>query len=387
MRFNSNKIDFEYYAVVTDIIEKKEATYVVTDRTDFYAEAGGQLSDRGSIGSATVIAVIEENGKVLHEVDPPGDLKVGDRVKCIIDKANRLEISRQHTGQHLLSAVLENDYGIKTTSFHMAEDMSTIDTDLPVTPLIREEVQTKVMDLIGANLTVESFVRRKDEIDRFGLRKLVEADGDIQIIRIGEIDYNACCGTHMESTGALKLFILKKVENYKGGSRVAFLFGDRALVEFNEAIGIVADVKSLLQVHESEIPFRVRLLIEREEEVRRQVSEMREKLADLMLTLPEYNQTFVYQQLDEEEELIKTLISRLSREEKTAVLVDLRELRLYAAATKADFNLGSFFKSMKTSKIRGGGGMNSLQAVFASEMEMLEFADHFSQALYEEILK
>ncbi len=387
MKFNSNNIDFEYYAVITGLIEKDGKKFVLTDKSDFYAEAGGQMSDRGFIGDARIIHVKEADDTIYHETEDFKDLAVGHRVKCVIDKPYRMDISRQHTGQHLMSAILENDFDVKTVSFHMTDEVSTIDTDIPVTQEVREKVQARVMDNIGKNLAVESFVKKKEEIDRLGLRKLVEAEGDIQIIKIGDIDYNACCGTHLSNTGELKLFIIKKIENYKGGSRVYFLFGDRALNEFYDSVGIVSDVKTLLGIHETEIPFRVRLLIEKEEEERKKVSEIREKLVKLMLTLPEYNVPFIYKKLDEEEELIKDMVFELNAQKRTAVLVDIRELRMYATAVKEGFNLGGFFKGVKTSKIRGGGGPNSLQAVCDNLDELVQFTDQFKDLLFEELNK
>ena len=101
-----------------------EGRRVFLDRTAFYPTSGGQPSDRGSINGVPVEDVIEDGERIVHVLTAPlKDFEIDGR----IDWARRFDHMQQHTGQHLLSAVLGDLYGIETVSFHMGPELSTID--------------------------------------------------------------------------------------------------------------------------------------------------------------------------------------------------------------------------------------------------------------------
>lgn len=381
MKFNSNDIRFEYYAIVEDLLTLDGKKYIVTDESGFYAEAGGQLSDKGTIGPCEIINVIEQDGRILCETDDFKGLRRGELAECRIDKEKRLDYSTQHTGQHLLSAVLENDFGIKTVSFHMAEDVSTIDTDMPLREELRNEVIEKVMQHIDDDIKIERFIKKKEEIDRLGLRKIVEAQGDIQLIKIGDVDFSACCGTHLSSTGSLRLFNIRKIENYKGGSRIYFIFGKRAMNDYAECSSIVSSVKAILGVHETEIPFRVGVLTERENEAREDLKALRERIVRFLYEKDEFRSDFVFRVLDDDEEIIKGLVDLMNSDERNFVITDKRENRMYASVHREGLNLGKLFRDNKKGKIRGGGGSTSVQAVSDDSQEILDFSYFFKELI------
>ena len=98
---------------------------VVLDRTAFYPTSGGQPYDTGQLGSAKVVDVIDrDDGVILHVID--GSLEPGP-VKGHIDLMRRFDHMQQHTGQHVLSAAFDRALGVRTVSFHLGADSSTID--------------------------------------------------------------------------------------------------------------------------------------------------------------------------------------------------------------------------------------------------------------------
>jgi len=103
---------------------------VVLDRTAFYPTSGGQPFDTGTLGSARVVDVIDqEDGDLLHVLDAPIS---GDAVHGVVDWARRLDHMQQHTGQHVLSAAFERVLGARTVSFHLGAESATIDLDREV---------------------------------------------------------------------------------------------------------------------------------------------------------------------------------------------------------------------------------------------------------------
>ena len=112
----------EFHARVIETSGDGRRVYL--DRTAFYPTSGGQPFDTGKIGSAKVIEVIDEGDRVVHVLDAP--IATGE-IDAQIDWARRFDHMQQHSGQHLLSAVLEELFKIPTVSFHLGAEVCTID--------------------------------------------------------------------------------------------------------------------------------------------------------------------------------------------------------------------------------------------------------------------
>jgi alanyl-tRNA synthetase len=97
---------------------------VVLDRTAFYPTSGGQPHDTGKIGDANVLDVREEGDEIIHVVDRRPD---SPDVNGCINWPRRFDHMQQHTGQHLLSAMFQERFGLPTVSFHLGEEICTID--------------------------------------------------------------------------------------------------------------------------------------------------------------------------------------------------------------------------------------------------------------------
>src|ERR1700751_2776718 len=97
---------------------------LMLDRTAFYPTSGGQPNDLGKIGDANVLDVRDQGDEILHIVDrKPSDPDVDGCVNW----PRRFDHMQQHTGQHLLSAMFQERFGLPTVSFHLGAEISTID--------------------------------------------------------------------------------------------------------------------------------------------------------------------------------------------------------------------------------------------------------------------
>ena len=112
-----------------------EGRRVYLDRTAFYPTSGGQPNDLGLLGGKRVLDVIDEGERVAHLIDGPVE---AEKVQGSIDWARRFDNMQQHTGQHLLSAVLAEAFGYQTVSVHFGSDSSSL--DLEVGALSSEQV-------------------------------------------------------------------------------------------------------------------------------------------------------------------------------------------------------------------------------------------------------
>jgi alanyl-tRNA synthetase len=209
------------------------------DRSAFYPTSGGQPHDTGTLGGARVVDVVDEGGRVAHLLDAPVD---AERVTGEIDWPRRLDLMQQHTGQHLLSAILADRYGWPTASVHFGDDASTLDVEAPVpdaATLARIEAEA------NAALREDREVRVSFEeaATATGLRKASERDGTLRIVTIDGLDRSACGGTHVRRTGEIGFIQLRRAEKVKTLARVEFLCGARAVARARrdaDALGTVA---------------------------------------------------------------------------------------------------------------------------------------------------
>ena len=149
------------------------------DRTAFYPTSGGQPFDTGLLGGATVVDVQDdEQGDVVHLVGeaPPA---VGAVVQGSIDWKRRFDHMQQHTGQHVLSAVLEHAFGARTLSFHLGSDTCSIDVDRELSPAQIAEGELGANQAVWLDLPVTIRYASEDEARALAAAQGVGADGDL----------------------------------------------------------------------------------------------------------------------------------------------------------------------------------------------------------------
>src|SRR5215471_12006226 len=110
------------------VAQSDDASILYLDRTAFYPTSGGQPFDTGSIAGAAVVEVADEGDRIAHRLAAPAAARA-DTVDCAIDWHRRFDHMQQHTGQHLISAVFEELFGLRTVSFHLGAESATIDIE------------------------------------------------------------------------------------------------------------------------------------------------------------------------------------------------------------------------------------------------------------------
>jgi alanyl-tRNA synthetase len=199
---------------------------VYLDRTLFYPASGGQPFDIGSIGGVGVVEVVDEDPRIAHRLAAP--LEAADEVAGEIDWARRFDHMQQHSGQHLLSAVFEELYGLHTVSFHLGAESATIDLEGgPVDARMVVEAERRANQVVSENRALD--VRFEDAAAAQGLRKPSERAGLLRIVSIEGLDRSACGGTHVRTTGEIGPILLRKTEKIRQSVRVEFVCGGRAV--------------------------------------------------------------------------------------------------------------------------------------------------------------
>ena len=251
---------------------------VTLDQTAFYPSSGGQPFDTGTLGGAAVTDVIDrEDGTVAHVVS--GTMKPGEVVSGAIDWARRFDHMQQHTGQHVLSAAFDRLFGVRTESFHMGELSSTIDLAREVNAGEIAKAEADANRVVWEDRPVAIRFATADEAASMGMRKESSRTGTLRLIDVKDYDLSACGGTHVERTGAIGIIAIGGWEKFRGGSRVEFLCGDRALQRFR----LWRDSLSAMQKHLSVPPVEMAASIERLQEdskaLQRTIRGLQEKMA------------------------------------------------------------------------------------------------------------
>jgi alanyl-tRNA synthetase len=199
---------------------------VVLDRTLFYPTSGGQPHDLGLLRAAKVLDVRDEGDDILHVLDCPLDL---GPVQGYIDWDRRFDHMQQHTGQHLLSAIFQERFGLPTVSFHLGSEISTIDLRGPEpSDAIREGAERAVSRVIFEDRPVTVRYGTAQQFAQIGVRKEVDRGGILRAIEIEGADLQPCGGTHVKRTGQIGLLLVRRCTKIRQDWRVEFVCGQRA---------------------------------------------------------------------------------------------------------------------------------------------------------------
>ena len=215
----------EFSALVVDCFEGKQGFEIELDRTAFYPEGGGQAADRGTLGGMEVLHVHEEGERVLHRMAAP--LPIGETVEGIVDYAHRFDLMQQHTGEHIVSGIINARYGWHNVGFHMGFESITIDFDGIIPPEDLPELERMANEAIYRNIPLKVWTPSPEELPGVFYRTKRELPWPVRIVQVPGSDSCACCGLHVERTGEIGLVKLFSCVKFRSGSRIEMLCGKR----------------------------------------------------------------------------------------------------------------------------------------------------------------
>jgi len=235
----------------TQELKPGEEGEVILDHTPFYAEAGGQVGDRGTLYSDDKNAVVAEvkgcyypvQGVRAHQVIAKQPIRVGDKVDAVVDTGIRQSTMRNHTATHLLQAGLREVLGkhVKQAGSlvapnHLRFDFShftgVADEELQdIEDIINKEVLRNEKVEVIENVPIDVAVNEYHAMALFG-----EKYGDrVRVIKIGDFSTELCGGTHTGATGEIGLIkILKEGSVSSGVRRVEAITGEGSLHHFRK---------------------------------------------------------------------------------------------------------------------------------------------------------
>jgi alanyl-tRNA synthetase len=390
----------EAEATIVAVEGESSAPVLELDQTIFYPEGGGQPCDLGSIGDVALASVSEKDGRVLHAMAGPCPVRAGDRVRLRVDGARRLDYSQAHTGQHLLSATAMRIIGAPTISAHFGKERCAIDFDVPSIP---EEDMAEIEDAVERAIAEDRPIRAHlcppEDLASFPLRKRPPVGEEVlRIVEIDGIDFTPCCGTHLSSTGRLRLVRVLGTERYKGMTRLYFLAGGRAAEDYRSVSRIAQEAARSLGISVGELGAAVSREAERRKNLEfanvalvRERAAMEAQAAASELGLPAAGEDghpagsppLVSRRYpDRDAASLMETAKAFASAGMTALLASVPELTVQALSPNAAPRLGERLKPLlATAGGRGGGGAASFRAVLPDAVSLDVFMTAAAAAL------
>ena len=356
-----------------------EGFEIVLDQTAFFPEGGGQYSDTGSLVSngkeCEVFAVQEREGVIYHITNLP--LLSGTQLIGKLNWDERFMKMQQHTGEHIVSGLVNQMFGYKNVGFHLGSEDSTMDFAKEMTKEQLRELEQRANEVIVANLEVTASYPGSEEAKIMDYRSKIEIATDLRIITIPKCDVCACCAPHVGRTGEVGVLKFTQAIRYKGGMRLHMLCGFRALEDYRQKEASVKTISNLLSVPEENVALGVENL---REEVTSGKHALREaqmeilkcKVSDIPAT--QKMVCFCEEALEGDlpRHLVNLVLAQAGRE-FCAVLYGVEDTGCRYVCGSKTMDLRSLAKELNQSfSGRGGGKAKMIQGFVQGKMDVIE---------------
>lgn len=353
-----------FNATIVDTGQLKDCHFTILDKSAFYPTSGGQPHDLGKLNNTDVIDVVEDNlSNVRHITKSPVGAK-GEKAHGEVDHARRQYFRQLHTAQHILSRAFIELFGIETVSVHLGEDYGAI--ELPIQSLTSEQLQSAeefTFQVIQENQPIEIIFADYKKAAQLPLRKKPERSGTIRIIKIGELDWSACGGTHCSNTSEVGLVKLSGLEKQRAHSLVKFLAGQKVREDYALRFQATDSLSKTLTCSVADIPARMVRLSDEFKQLQRQLSQLQlqllpakvETLASSAITSGQIK--VVYGTIsDIDSKLASQLTSAVARKINGVAALVLDNRMCLAVAESANLDAGKIVKELATKlNLKGGG--------------------------------
>lgn len=238
-----------YLTVFSSVITEITDDAIILRETAFFPEGGGQTSDKGMLGDCEIYDVQEKDGIIYHYTKTPHSYKVGDVVEGRIDFDKRFSDMQQHSGEHIVSGLVNKTFGYDNVGFHLGHDVVTLDFNGLFTKDDLTELERKANETVTANKKITVTFPSPDELESIAYRSKKEIDGEVRIVEIEDTDICACCAPHVRLTGEIGLIKIVGADKHRGGTRMSILCGQRAMEDYrikqeqNHGVSVALKVK------------------------------------------------------------------------------------------------------------------------------------------------
>ena len=251
---------------------------LILDRTAFFPEGGGQTADTGNIGCASVLDVQIVDGEIIHYTDTA--ISENMEVTGVLNWEERLRKMQNHTGEHLISGIVHQQFGYNNVGFHLGKDGVTVDFDGVLTEEEMRFVEYIANRVVAMNKAVTVSYPTPEEAAELDYRSKLDITENLRIVTIEDWDVCACCAPHVSSTGEVGTVKLLDWENWKTGVRIHMLCGMDALDDYQKRCENTVRISNLLSVPQLETANAVERLMSQMQTDREEIGRLRRALLD-----------------------------------------------------------------------------------------------------------
>lgn len=277
-----------------DAVGVDEKVLVVLDRTPFYAESGGQVSDRGVLSGKEVTAEViglskAPHGQSIHHVTiSAGVLKVGDTVTASVNASERSDIVRNHTATHLLHQALKEVLGDHVNQAGSLVEPERLRFDFShfgaITSEELAEVERRVNEQIWIGTELDIGFKPLAEAKAMGAMALFgEKYGDIvRVVRVGDYSLELCGGCHVRNTSQIGLFKLVSESGIGSGvRRIEAVTGRNAYNYLDDQLSLLKGAAAQLKCGVADVPKRIEAVQGEVRQLQRENESLQGKLSRL----------------------------------------------------------------------------------------------------------
>ncbi|WP_411678694.1 alanine--tRNA ligase [Clostridium thailandense] len=273
-------------------LNEGEKGVIITEKTPFYAEMGGQVGDKGIVTLGSFKAEVldcKKNlaGKVLHFVKViSGSVKVNEEITLKVNEQRRNNIRRNHTATHVLNEALRKVLGDHVHQSGSYVDDDRLRFDFNHFEAVNDDELEKVEKLVNENvmkvMDVKTQVMTLEEARESGAIALFDDKykDEVRVVSVGDFSKELCGGTHVVNSGQIGLFkIVSEAGVAAGIRRIEAVTGPRAIAFVEEKNNLVKEISNKLKCAEKEILHRLDVQFAELKEKDREIVELKSKLA------------------------------------------------------------------------------------------------------------
>ena len=377
-----------------DAAKNKEEIFFACNQTPFYAEAGGQIGDKGKFASQSSTGSIldcKKQGKVyIHKaIVDKGSIKTGDVIKMSVEKEKRSAIAIHHSSTHLVHAALRAVLGDHVQQKGSLVDENKLRFDFSHTkPLTKEEI-TKIEDIVNKealkNLEVKTELMKLDDALKSGAMALFgeKYDDDVRVLTMGENSYSVelCGGTHVNRTGDIGFFVITNQSSVASGiRRIEALAGSKSIEHVKKLRDVNLSLQNSLNVSADELQEKVNSLIEENKKLKKSSKSKSAKKSLISSEMHEFGDwKLIVEQVDVEDtkDLRSLADEQKNTNEKLCVVIFTESSNKIALVCGVTKNLSESLSAKEvvselSNQINGKGGGRSDFAQGAGETDNIK---------------
>ncbi|CDG01528.1 alanine--tRNA ligase [Clostridium chauvoei] len=418
--YNETKIEGKVLVLADDKSFKDELNagdkgYIVTDKTTFYAEMGGQVGDKGIIKGQQGEAYVYDTkknvgGKTVHYVKVnEGKIKVNEIVTLEVNIERRANICKNHTATHMLHEALKEVVGkhVNQAGSYVDEERLRFDfthfqgLTLEELDKVEELVNRKVMEVFK----VETNIMTLEEAKNCGAMALFDDKyGDkVRVVNVGEFSVELCGGTHVCNAGEIGLFkIIGESGVAAGIRRIEAVTGFNAIKFIEEKQRTLKEACEALKCTEKDVLKKISSQTSELKEKDKEIAELKSKLTsgaedDILKSVKEINgiKVVAYSVSDVDGNALRDLADKVRNKIGSGVVVLLSDVQgkvnLVAMATKdvvsSGVHCGKIIKEVATIVGGGGGGRPDMAQAGGKNPEKINEAVDKTYSIVETLVK